>query len=224
MPGIRIMIVDDHEVVRTGLKAILEPEEDLEVVGEAASGDESVEKVPLLDPNLVLMDVRMEQMSGIEACRLNKSAHPQVKVVMLTSFGDEEAVMAAIMAGASAYLLKNVGRAELIRAIRGVAAGQNLLDPAVTKRVMERLALLATQEEQREVGGLSGREKEVLTLVARGSTNKEIGETLVISEHTARNHVSHILDKLGLSRRSEAAVFAAEHGLLDPKDQPDPPA
>lgn len=223
MPSIRIMIVDDHEVVRTGLKAILEPEEGLEVVGEASSGNEAVEKAPLLGPDLVLMDVRMEEMGGIEACRLIKSAHPQVKVLMLTSFGDEEAVMASIMGGASAYLLKNVGRTELIRAIRGVAAGQNLLDPAVTKRVMERLAQLASREEEREVEGLSGREKEVLALVARGSTNKEIGEMLVISEHTARNHVSHILEKLGLTRRSEAAVFAAEHGLLGSKDRGDPP-
>ncbi len=219
MANIRIMIVDDHEVVRSGLKAILEPEDDLEVVGEASSGSEAVEKVAQLDPSLVLMDVRMEEMSGIEACRLIKSSHPQVNVLMLTSFGEEEAVMASIMAGASAYLLKNVGRTELIRAIRGVAGGQNLLDPAVTKRVMERLAQLTVKEEEREVAGLSGREKEVLALVARGSTNKEIAGKLVISEHTARNHLSRILDKLGLTRRSEAAVFAAEHGLLDKADE-----
>lgn len=219
MANIRIMIVDDHEVVRSGLKSILEPEDDLEVVGEASSGSEAVEKVAQLDPSLVLMDIRMEEMSGIEACRLIKSSHPQVNVLMLTSFGEEEAVMASIMAGASAYLLKNVGRAELIRAIRGVAGGQNLLDPAVTKRVMERLAQLTVKEEEREVAGLSGREKEVLALVARGSTNKEIAGKLVISEHTARNHLSRILDKLGLTRRSEAAVFAAEHGLLDKADE-----
>lgn len=219
MANIRIMIVDDHEVVRSGLKAILEPEDDLEVVGEASSGSEAVEKMARLDPSLVLMDVRMEEMSGIEACRLIKSSHPQVNVLMLTSFGEEEAVMASIMAGASAYLLKNVGRTELIRAIRGVAGGQNLLDPAVTKRVMERLAQLTVKEEEREVAGLSGREKEVLALVARGSTNKEIAGKLVISEHTARNHLSRILDKLGLTRRSEAAVFAAEHGLLDKADE-----
>lgn len=219
MANIRIMIVDDHEVVRSGLKSILEPEDDLEVVGEASSGSEAVEKVAQLDPSLVLMDIRMEGMSGIEACRLIKSSHPQVNVLMLTSFGEEEAVMASIMAGASAYLLKNVGRAELIRAIRGVAGGQNLLDPAVTKRVMERLAQLTVKEEEREVAGLSGREKEVLALVARGSTNKEIAGKLVISEHTARNHLSRILDKLGLTRRSEAAVFAAEHGLLDKADE-----
>ena len=219
MDTIRIMIVDDHEVVRSGLKAILEPEDDLEVVGEASSGSEAVEKVARLDPSLVLMDVRMEEMSGIEACRLIKSSHPQVNVLMLTSFGEEEAVMAPIMAGAPAYLLKNVGRSELIRAIRGVAGGQNLLDPAVTKRVMERLAQLTVKDEEREVAGLSGQEKEVLALVARGSTNKEIAGKLVISEHTARNHLSRILDKLGLTRRSEAAVFAAEHGLLDKNDE-----
>jgi DNA-binding NarL/FixJ family response regulator len=219
MDTIRIMIVDDHEVVRSGLKAILEPEDDLEVVGEASSGSEAVEKVARLDPSLVLMDVRMEEMSGIEACRLIKSSHPQVNVLMLTSFGEEEAVMAPIMAGAPAYLLKNVGRSELIRAIRGVAGGQNLLDPAVTKRVMERLAQLTVKDEEREVAGLSGQEKEVLALVARGSTSKEIAGKLVISEHTARNHLSRILDKLGLTRRSEAAVFAAEHGLLDKNDE-----
>ena len=218
MPSIRVMIVDDHEVVRSGLKAILELEDDLEVVGEASSGSESVQKVPLLNPHLVLMDVRMEEMSGIEACRLIKSAHPQVNVLMLTSFGEEEAVMASIMAGASAYLLKNVGRAELIRAIGGVAAGKNLLDPAVTKRVMERLAQLTAKEEVREIEDLSQREKEVLALIARGDTNRTIAEQLVISEHTARNHVSRILDKLGLTRRSEAAVFAVRHGLT--KEEP----
>ena len=219
MDTLRIMIVDDHEVVRSGLKAILEPEDDLEVVGEASSGSEAVEKVARSDPSLVLMDVRMEEMSGIEACRLIKRSHPQVNVLMLTSFGEEEAVMAPIMAGASAYLLKNVGRSELIRAIRGVAGGQNLLDPAVTKRVMERLAQLTVKDEEREVAGLSGQEKEVLALVARGSTSKEIAGKLVISEHTARNHLSRSLDKLGLTRRSEAAVFAAEHGLLDKNDE-----
>ncbi len=213
VPTIRIMVVDDHEVVRSGLKAILDPETDFEAVGEASSGNEALGKVPILRPDVVLMDVRMEEMSGIEACRLIKSEHPEVNVLMLTSFSEEEAVMSAIMAGASAYLLKNVGRSELIKAIRGVAAGQNLLDPAVTKRVIERLAQLTAKEEVREVDALSDREKEVLALIARGDTNKSIAEQLVISENTARNHVSRILDKLGLTRRSEAAVFAVRHGL-----------
>ena len=174
MTNIRMMIVDYHEVVRSGLKAILESEPDLEVVGEASTGGEAVEKAPLLTPSLVLMGVRMENMSGIEACRLIKSAHPEINVLMLTPFGEEEAGMASIMAGASADLLKNGGRPELIRAIRGVAGGQNLLDPAVTKRVMERLPQLATKEEEREVAGLSGREKEVLALVAGGQPTERL--------------------------------------------------
>ena len=214
MPRIRVMVVDDHEVVRSGLKAILEPEVDLQIVGDAASATEAIERVPLLDPNVILMDVRMEGMNGIEACRLIKSAHPEVSVLMLTSFGEEEAVMSAIMAGASGYLLKNVSRADLLKAIRAAAGGQNLLDPSVTKTVMERLARLAAKEQERAVEMVSDREKEVLVLVAQGLTNREIAEKLVISENTARNHVSRILEKLGLARRSEAAAFAAKHGLL----------
>ena len=179
------------------------------MVGEAASATEAIQKVPRLDPHVILMDVRMEGMSGIEACRLIKSAHPEVYVLMVTSFSEEEAVTSAIMAGASGYLLKNVGRADLIKSIRGVAKGDNLLDPAVTGAVMERLARLAAKEEQRAAEELSDREREVLALVAQGLTNREI------SENTARNHVSRILDKLGLSRRTEAAIFAERHGLLE---------
>ena len=214
MPEIRLMIVDDHEVVRSGLKAILSPDSDVNVVGEAGSAEEAVEKVSQIEPNLVLMDVRMGGMSGIEACRLIKSAHPEVKVLMFTSFGEEEAVTSAIIAGASGYLLKNMGRADLLKAIRGVTEGQNLLDPSVTSKVMARLAQLSVAEEQQATAGLSAREKEVLVLVARGLTNREIAEQLTITENTARNHVSRILEKLGLSRRTEAATFAAQHGLL----------
>ena len=215
MSRIGVIVVDDHEVVRTGLKAILEHEEDLEVVGEAASAAQAIQTVISLEPDVVLMDVRMEAMSGIEACRLIKSAHPRVNVLMLTSFSEEEAVMSSIMAGASGYLLKNVGRADLIKSIRAVAGGQNLLDPSVTGKVMERLARLTVKEEQRVAGELSDREREVLVLVAQGLTNREIAGRLVISENTARNHVSCILEKLGLSRRSEAASFAAQQGLLN---------
>ncbi len=219
MPQIRVLVVDDHEVVRTGLKAILEPEEDMEVVGQAASATEAIERVPRLAPDVVLMDVRMEGMSGIEACRLIKSAHPQTNVLMLTSFGEEEAVMSSIMAGASGYLLKNTGRAGLLAAIRAAAAGQKLLDPSVTGKVMERLAGLAAREEERATEVISGREKEVLGLVAQGLTNKEIADKLVISENTARNHVSNILGKLELSHRAQAAAYAARHGML----QEEPP-
>ena len=215
MPKIRVMVVDDHEVVRTGLKAILEPETDLEVVGEAGSAREAIQKVPRLDPHVILMDIRMEEMSGIEACRLIKSAYPQVWILMLTSFSEEEAVMSSILAGASGYLLKNVGRADLLRAIRAVSKGEALLDPTLTGLVLTRLKGLSAKEQAREVALLSEREKEVLVLVAQGLTNREIAERLVISENTVRNHVSRILEKLGLARRSEAATFAAQHGLLD---------
>ena len=216
MPRIKLMVVDDHEVVRTGLRAILEPEEDLDVVGEAGSAADAVDQASVLAPDVVLMDVRMGGMSGIDACGYIKSANPDTAVLMLTSFSEEEAVMSAIMAGASGYLLKNVGRGDLISAIRAVASGQNLLDPAVTKKVMDRLAVLAAGEEERVLEDISAREREVLTLVAHGLTNKEIAAKLIISENTARNHVSRILEKLGLARRSEAAVFAVQHGLLDP--------
>lgn len=160
------------------------------------------------------MDVRLGDGSGIEACRAIKNDRPQTHVLMLTSFGDEEAVMSSIMAGASGYLLKNVGRSDLLKAIRAVAQGQNLLDPAVTKRVLERLARLTANAQDQSLQAISDREKEVLVLVAQGLTNKEIAAQLVISDNTARNHVSRLLDKLGLTRRSEAAAFAAEHGLL----------
>ena len=215
MEKIRLMVVDDHELVRMGLKAILEAEDDIEVVGEASSAREAISAVPYLSPSVVLMDIRMEGMNGIEACRLIKSASPRVNVVMLTSFSEEEAVMSSIMAGASGYLLKNLGRADLLKSIRVVAQGQNLLDPAVTSKVMERLRQLTSKEQDRALDVISVREKEVLALIAQGLTNKEIAEKLFISENTARNHVSRILEKLGLARRSEAAAFAAQHGLLD---------
>ena len=160
------------------------------------------------------MDVRMEGMNGIKACRAIKSARPETAVLMFTSFGEDDAVTASIVAGASGYLLKNMARADLLRAIRAAAAGQSLLDPAVTGKVLQRLARLTAREDERAVEEISDREKEVLALVARGFTNRQIAEDLVISENTARNHVSRILDKLGLSRRSEAAAFAAQHGLL----------
>jgi|TARA_Y100000294_G_scaffold40719_1_gene36862 DNA-binding NarL/FixJ family response regulator len=214
---IRLMVVDDHEVVRTGLRAILEPEDDIEVVAEAPSAVEAARQADAHQPNVVLMDVRMEGMNGIEACRIIKNSHPDMAVLMLTSFSEEEAVTSAIMAGASGFLLKNVGRVELLKAIRAVGAGQSLLDPAVTRSVIDRYAKLLESERDRAVDAISDREREVITLVAQGMTNRQIAEQLVISENTARNHVSRILEKLNLTRRSEAAVFAAQHGLL-PED------
>ena len=212
MTKTRIMIVDDHEVVRLGMRAAFEAEPDLVVVGEASNGAEALAKMAILDPQLILMDVRMEKMNGIEACREIKSRYPDVYILMLTSYTDDDAVISSILAGASGYLLKHLSRAELLRSIRLVASGQTLIDANVTKQAMERLAQMPGSE-------LTEREREVLTLIARGYTNKQIADTLYVSEKTARNHVSHILEKLGLSRRSEAAAFAVEHKLVPPREQ-----
>jgi DNA-binding NarL/FixJ family response regulator len=211
------MLVDDHEVVRAGLRAVLGVEADLEVVGEAASAREAIDKAMALRPDVVLMDVRLggpEDVGGIEACREIRSAIPQTGVLMFSSFGERETVLSAIVAGAAGYLTKNVARAQLVAGIRAVGQGQSLLDSAVTGPILQRLVELS-QASPRADDVLSQREKEVLLLIAKGNTNREIAAALVISEHTARNHVTHILDKLGLSRRSEAAAFAAKLGLLD---------
>ncbi|HEY7413566.1 MAG TPA: response regulator transcription factor [Ktedonobacteraceae bacterium] len=213
MTKIRLMIVDDHEVVRLGMRAAFELESDITVIGEASDGTEALAKVPVLDPSLILMDVRMERMSGIEACREIKSRYPAIHILMITSYSDEEAVFDAIVAGADGYLLKNVSRAELLKTLRQVAAGQSLLDATTSQKVIAKMNGLASSAGD----DLTEREREVLALVARGYTNKQIAESLYMSEKTARNHVSHILEKLGLSRRSEAAAFAVEHKIVPPK-------
>jgi two-component system response regulator DevR len=212
MAKTRIMIVDDHEVVRMGMRAAFETEPDLTVVGEASNGAEALAKMPVLAPQLILMDVRMEKMNGIEACREIKSRYPEVQILMITSYSDDDAVISSILAGASGYLLKHLSRAELLRSIRLVASGHSLIDTNTTKQAMERLAQMPGSE-------LTEREREVLALVARGYTNKQIADTLSVSEKTARNHVSHILEKLGLSHRSAAAAFAVEHKLVPPREQ-----
>lgn len=213
MASSRIMVVDDHEVVRVGLRTVLAMETDLDVVGEAGSGEQAIELAERLHPDIVLMDVRMEGMDGIEACRGVREVSPATRVIMITSYADDEAVFAAILAGAAGYLLKNTGRAELLKAIRAVARGEVLLDPAVTRSVTEKLVRLAARHRDDDIP-LSEREKEVLALVAQGLTNKEIAARIIVSEKTARNHVSHILEKLGFSRRSEAAAYAVKRGLL----------
>jgi two-component system, NarL family, response regulator DevR len=211
---IRVMLVDDHEVVREGLKMVLELDDEIEVVGQAADGQQSVQSARLLSPDVVLMDVMMPgSIDGVAACREIRSAQPGTQVVMLTSSASQEAVEASIMAGASGYVLKNVGRQELLRCIKAVGRGESLLDPGVTRKVLDRMRGLIEAERQREGEALSARENEVLALVAQGFTNKEIAQELVISEHTARNHVIRILDKLQVSRRSEAAAYAARHGM-----------
>ena len=214
---LRILLVDDHEVVRAGLRVVLSVEPDLEVVGEAATAREAIDKALALRPDVVLMDVRLggpEDIGGVEACREIRSALPEVGVLMFSSYGERETVLSAIVAGAAGYLTKNVARAQLVAGIRAVGQGESLLDSAVTAPILQRLVELS-RASPRPDDVLSQREKEVLLLIAKGHTNREIAAALVISEHTARNHVTHILDKLGLSRRSEAAAFAAKLGLLD---------
>ena len=208
----RLMIVDDHEFLRMGLKAALEVEPDFTVVAEASNGREAIEKAKAHQPDIVLMDVRMEGVDGIEACREVRSALPGTKVLMLTSFAEEETVVAALLAGASGYVLKNVARARLLEALRSVARGESLLDSKVTKTVLDRLVGMHEKASEPD-DDLTAREREVLVLIAEGATNKEIAAKLVVSENTARNHVSHILSKLGFSRRSEAAAYAVKKGL-----------
>ncbi|GHO89707.1 response regulator transcription factor [Dictyobacter formicarum] len=218
MAKIRLMIVDDHEVVRLGMRAAFELESDINVVGEASNGAEALAKISVFMPEVILMDVRMEKMGGIEACREIRSQYPQVSVLMITSYPDDEAVTASILAGASGYLLKNVSRIELLKAVRLVASGQSLLKPETTRKAIARMTNMASHSGPTPGDDLTDREREVLALVARGYTNKQIAEALYLSEKTARNHVSHILEKLGLSRRSEAAAYAVEHRLTNPRE------
>jgi DNA-binding NarL/FixJ family response regulator len=207
----RLMIVDDHEVVRMGLRAAIEVEPDFAVVAEAANGREAVVQAQAQRPDIVLMDVRMDGMGGIEACREIRASLPETRVLMLTSFAEEETVVAALLAGAAGYVLKNVARARLLEALRSVARGDSLLDSKVTRGVVDKL--IGMHDKGAPDDDLTAREREVLLLIAEGATNKEIAAKLVVSDNTARNHVSHILTKLGFSRRSEAAAYAARKGL-----------
>jgi two-component system, NarL family, response regulator DevR len=206
----RLMIVDDHEVVRMGLRAALDVEPDFTVVAEASNGQEAIEKARAHRPDIVLMDVRLDGMDGIEACRELRNELPDTRVLMLTSFAEEETVVAALLAGAAGYVLKNVARARLLEALRSVARGESLLDSRVTRGVVEKLVASRVAAATDDEAELTAREREVLVLIADGATNKEIAAKLVVSENTARNHVSHILGKLGFSRRSEAAAYAVK--------------
>jgi DNA-binding NarL/FixJ family response regulator len=211
-----VLLVDDHEVVRVGLRALLDREPHIEVVGEAATAAEAVDRAARLRPDVVVLDVRLPDRSGVEACREIRSVDPRIRILMLTSYADEEAVVSSILAGASGYLLKQIRGRELVQAIEAVAAGQSLLDPAVTRTVIERMQRLATAEPPDEVGQLSVQERRVLALVAEGKTNKEIGATLGLSDKTVKNYLSHVFEKLHLTRRSEAAAFFARRRASPP--------
>jgi two-component system, NarL family, response regulator DevR len=211
----RILIVDDHEVVRLGLRALLSNQPDFVVVDEAASADEAVEKALLHHPEVVILDIRMPGKNGIEACRELKERLPDTHVLMLTSYAEDDMLFDAISAGAAGYVLKQGGGEELVRAVRRVAEGDALLDPAVTQRVLARVREATRKEQAAAFRDLTEQELRVLGLVSEGLTNKEIAKELFLGEGTVRNYVSSILSKLDLTNRAEAAAYAVRHSLHD---------
>jgi two-component system response regulator DevR len=211
----RILLVDDHEVVRVGLKALLEKHPDFEVIAEAASAREAIEKTKANKPDVVVMDIRLKGGSGIEACQEITEKYPETKVIMLTSYAEDEMLFSAIRAGASGYVLKQIGSDDLIHAIEAIGRGEALLDPAVTQRVFQEVRKAAREEEASAFAELTQQEMHVLQLVSEGRTNRQIAEMLFLGEGTVRNYVSSILSKLNVRNRAEAAAYAVEHNLKD---------
>jgi DNA-binding NarL/FixJ family response regulator len=205
------MLVDDHEIVRNGISAMLQATEDVIVTAEASTVREAIDEADRARPDVVVMDVRLIDGSGIEATREIRARHPSIRVLMLTSFADDEALFSSIMAGASGYVLKQVKSNELLRAIRAVGAGESLLDPAVTTSVLDRLRKGKHLMKDEKLARLSPQEERILTRVAEGKTNKEIGDELHLAEKTVKNYVSSILSKLEVARRAEAAAYLARH-------------
>ena len=210
---IAVFLLDDHEVVRRGVRDLLEAEPDITVIGEAGTASSALARIPALKPDVAVLDVRLPDGDGVSVCREIRSRMPEVACLMLTSFGDDEALFSAIMAGAAGYVLKQIKGTDLVDAVRRVAAGQSLLDPAVTARVLDRIRRGPDQPD--ELKTLTDQERRILTLVAEGLTNREIAERMFLSEKTIKNYVSSLLAKLGLERRTQAAVLAAT--LLDKK-------
>lgn len=215
MTNLRLLLVDDHEVVRLGMRALLERHASYTVVGEASTEDEALAAALEHEPDIVLMDIRLAGGSGIEACQKVKDALPDTKVIMLTSFAEDELLFAAIRAGASGYLLKQVGAGELIRAIDMASRGESMLDPSLTQRVFYEVRRSIQKEEAIAFQDLTSQERQVLQLIAEGKTNREIATELFLSEGTVRNYVSSILSKLNVSNRAEAAAYAIKHHLQD---------
>ena len=212
---IRVFLLDDHEIVRRGVRDLLEADEDIEVVGEAGTVAEALDRIPLALPDVAVLDVQLPDGSGVEVCRDVRSARPELACLMLTSFSDDEALFEAIMAGASGYLLKQVRGSDIVDAVRRAAAGQSLLDPALTARVVERLRRGPAEDER--LRDLTGQERKILSLLADGMTNRQIADELFLAEKTVKNYVSNLLSKMGMSRRTEAAVYAAR---LDERRDP----
>jgi two-component system response regulator DevR len=202
-----VFLLDDHEVVRTGLRALLEASDEITVVGEAATVADALERIPATHPNVAILDVRLPDGSGIEVCREIRSRSPEVACLMLTSYADDEALFAAIMAGAAGYVLKQVGSAHLVDAVRRAGSGQSLLDPGVTARVLERLR--EGPKIDPALASLTPQERRILDLIADGQTNRQIAEAMFLAEKTVKNYVSNLLSKLGMERRTQAATYAA---------------
>lgn len=216
-----MLLVDDHEVVRSGIKAMLDAEDDIEVVGEASTAEDGVRRVGYDDPDVVVLDVRLPDASGVEACRDIRDRFPNVKVLMLTSFADEEALMSAILAGASGYVLKRVKGSDLVADIRRVGSGESLLDPEMTDKLFERLR--SGPKTDPLLSKLSDQEREIVAHIAEGKTNKQIAAEMFLAEKTIKNYVSNLLAKMGMSRRSEAAAYVARleaESPLPPEEWP----
>jgi DNA-binding NarL/FixJ family response regulator len=206
---IRVFLLDDHEVVRRGIKELLESEGDIEVVGESGLAQEAVRRIPALRPDVAILDGRLPDGTGMEVCRDVRSVDPTIKALILTSYDDDEALFSAIMAGAAGYILKQVRGNDLVDTVRRVAAGESTLDPSVTARVLERVRNGPPRDQQLEA--LTAQEQKILELIGEGLTNREIAERMYLAEKTVKNYVSSMLAKLGLSSRTQAAIFATKH-------------
>lgn len=213
--GLRILLVDDHEVVRVGIRALIERQPGMEVVGEAGTVREAVAQAQQLAPDVVVLDVRLPGGDGLEACRRIKAHRPETRIIVLTSFPDDEVIFDAIACGADGYVLKQIGSDELIRALERVGRGESLLDPSVMDQVFAKMREVRRQERAQAFADLSGQEMQILARIAEGQTNREIGEALHLSEKTVRNYVSTLLNKLDVSSRAQAAAYAARNRIED---------
>lgn len=213
--GLRILLVDDHEVVRVGVRALIERQPGMEVIGEASTVGEAVTQAAQLAPDVVVLDIRLPGGDGMEACRQIKARRPETRIIVLTSFPDDEVLFDAIACGADGYVLKQIGSHELIRALEQVGRGESLLDPTVTARVFAKMREMRHQERAHAFANLTEQEMQILAHVAEGETNKEIGIALQLSEKTVRNYISIILSKLDLTSRAQAAAYAARHRIED---------
>jgi DNA-binding NarL/FixJ family response regulator len=205
--GIKVFLLDDHEIVRRGVKDMLEAEPDITVIGEAGTAESALARIPALMPDVAVLDVRLPDGDGVTVCREIRSRHPEVKCLMLTSFGDDEALFDAIMAGAAGYVLKQIRGTDLLGAVRTVASGESMLDPEAASRVMTRMREQATKSDP--LAGLTAQERKILELIGEGLTNRQIGQRMYLAEKTVKNYVSALFAKLGMARRTQAAAYAS---------------